>query len=379
MKKGKLFKWFAMVIGVCISVLSIGSGAFAKTSETATGDLVVVDNECLILQDNQMADICDSVIKNVTEKYEGIYSFNNFKVYFFNEHEESDNLVVDIEVTVDMTLIRHPQASPFVQGMDQEIQNMTDFAKKNTAIAVRNAYLSQVDQYYMLPVLAGFCYRVYIPNTQAARIDSLALPQFSIFHRVDTEEGEILTEMQENEVFTENRSEGDGKDYIYNAIRVKPDPASVYRITYRPSDAVSYAVEHATDEPEYSAANGNGSDCANFVSKCLFEGGIPKDTDGGYSAGWYPGSLNWIQTGYNGETGVVLYLQKKGYFAPASDSDIIWGGNVMSWNNKSHVAMVTGMDGTSIYYSHHSNVVKENVYYVYDSSVDNVTFHVPKV
>lgn len=51
----------------------------------------------------------------------------------------------------------------------------------------------------------------------------------------------------------------------------------------------------------------------------------------------------------------------------------------MSYNTKSHVAMVTLIDGSTIKYSHHSNVQKTSVYYVYDSGSDNVTFYVPQV
>lgn len=376
MRKRKLGKWFALGLGCSMIISSLTGGMEAKASEPITENSITVTNRCVVLQDEQVSEICDSVIKNITEKYEGIYSFDNIMVEFFDEHEEEENLVVDLEVITDMTLIRNPQDSPYVQGMQAEIRNM-DGIEATTAAEAVEAYLQNANQYYMVPVPTGFCYRVYIPNLMMA--DSQAAPQYSIFHRIDTEDGAILTEVQENEVFTEIRDAEDGKEYVKCAVNAELELASVNDVSYDASKAVEYAVAHATDIPEYSTANGNGSDCANFVSKCVNAGGIPEDRTGGYSSGWYPGSLHWIRTGNNGKTGVVIYLQSKGYFSAASSSSDATAGSIMFWNQKSHVAMVTLVDGTTIKYSHHSSSAKSKVYYTYDSNVDDVTFYVPSV
>lgn len=374
MKKVKFGRWFALGLGCSMIISSLASGMEAKAAESATENPATVTSRCAMLQDEQASEICNSVIKNITEKYEGVYSFDNFEVEFFNEHEEEGNLVVDVEVITDMTLIRDPQDSPYVQGMQAEIGKMANNEAMMAEAAV-DAYLQNANQYYMVPVLTGFCYRVYVPNLMTA--DSQAAPQYSIFHRIDTEDGAILTEVQENEVFTEIRDAEDGKEYVKCAVNAELELASVNDVSYNASEAVKYAVAHATDIPEYSTANGNGSDCANFVSKCINAGGIPEDRTGGYSAGWYPGSLHWIRTGNNGETGVVIYMQNKGYFSAASSSSSATEGSIMFWNQKSHVAMVTLIDGATIKYSHHSSSAKSKVYYTYDSNVDDVTFYVP--
>jgi hypothetical protein len=43
---------------------------------------------------------------------------------------------------------------------------------------------------------------------------------------------------------------------------------------------VKYAIDNVTATPEFSSGNGLGSDCANFVSKCINAGGIPIDNAG---------------------------------------------------------------------------------------------------
>lgn len=72
-------------------------------------------------------------------------------------------------------------------------------------------------------------------------------------------------------------------------------------------------------------------------------------------------------------------MTDKGYFASVSSSADATEGSIMYYNTKSHVALVTLIDGSTIKYSHHSSVAKTSVYYVYDSSKDDVTFYVPQV
>ena len=50
----------------------------------------------------------------------------------------------------------------------------------------------------------------------------------------------------------------------------------------------------------------------------------------------------------------------------------------MYYNNKSHAALVTLIDGSTIKYSQYSNVTKTAIYYVYNSKADDVTFYVPQ-
>lgn len=53
-----------------------------------------------------------------------------------------------------------------------------------------------------------------------------------------------------------------------------------WSVSYDADAAVKYAIDNATATPEFSSDNGLGSDCANFVSKCINAGGIPIDNAG---------------------------------------------------------------------------------------------------
>lgn len=334
---------------------------------------VTVTNESSI-QEGQVNVICDAVVENIEENYEGVYVFDNYNITVHNLTEEGAKTYVDIDVLVDMTLIRNPQDSPYVKGMKAAVDAIIDDTEKDIAQQEYDAYLQKVMPYYNLPILTGFLYRVYIPAITA--MDSKGILEFELYHRMDiTDEEVILSEVLADESYTEIGSAEEGNRYINETMISVISEMGVSAVSYNASDAVDYAVDHATDEPEYSKANGNGSDCANFVSKCINAGGIPQDRTGN----WYQGSTNWIRTGYNNNGGVVPYLTDKGYFASVSSSSSATEGSIMYYNNKSHVALVTLIDGSTIKYSHHSNVAKTSVYYVYNSSTDNVTFYVPQV
>lgn len=150
--------------------------------------------------------------------------------------------------------------------------------------------------------------------------------------------------------------------------------------SYNKSKAVRYALKHSLDEPQYSEDNGMGSDCANFVSKCINAGGIKTDSE------WYPadgnnwGSDNWIRTGFYNNGGVVPYMTKKRYFKKTSSKGKVVKGNILYWTERSHVALVTDKKGKYIYYSQHSNKKLpandcKNV--LYRKSNGNVDFYIP--
>ncbi len=355
---------FAVVGAVILSLMVPGMPVNAAQE-------VAVTNETSFLGEEQVDAICKAVVENIEENYEGVYAFDNYDITVHNQTEKGDALYVDVDVLVDMTLIRNPEDSPYMMGMKAALDEIAGAEENEIAQQEYDAYLQKIMPYYNLPVLTGFLYRVYVPTMMV--LDSESDFRFDMYHRMDiTDEEVILSEVLEDEQYTEIGDNEDGRNYI-NEVLISAAAESSNTI-YDASKAVAYAVAHAKDIPEYSSANNNGSDCANFVSKCINAGGIPQDRAGN----WYQGSTNWIRTGYYKNGGVVPYLTGKGYFKSVSSSSGATEGSIMYYNTKSHVAIVTLIDGSTIKYSHHSNVPKDAVYYVYNSKTDNVTFYVPK-
>ena len=88
---------------------------------------------------------------------------------------------------------------------------------------------------------------------------------------------------------------------------------------YNGEVAANWAMENAYEPPDYS------SDCSNFVSKALHQGGIPKDRT------WYEGSNAWIRV-------IELrdWLIYKGYAKEYKDISIANIGDVIQLYRSGH-------------------------------------------
>lgn len=81
---------------------------------------------------------------------------------------------------------------------------------------------------------------------------------------------------------------------------------------YKGDIAARWAMENAYELPDY------GSDCSNFVSKALHQGGIPKDGT------WYEGSNAWVRV-----IELRNWLTYKGYAKEYNDISIAEVGDVI--------------------------------------------------
>ena len=118
------------------------------------------------------------------------------------------------------------------------------------------------------------------------------------------------------------------------------------KYTYSPDKAVAYADKWATSRnPAYRQYP--GVDCCNFVSQCLFAGGMPKNSE------WYPASYAWINC-----SGAISNFKKYGKFMTATDSNVLRGNPVYyDWNSNGvydHTAICVGRNsaGTPIIDAH---------------------------
>ena len=118
------------------------------------------------------------------------------------------------------------------------------------------------------------------------------------------------------------------------------------RYTYSPDKAIAYADKWATSRnPNYRQYP--GVDCCNFVSQCLYAGGMPKNSE------WFPASYAWINC-----SGAISNFKKYGKFMAATDSNVLRGNPVYyDWNSNGvydHTAICVGRNsaGTPIIDAH---------------------------
>jgi len=360
MKKGILKRVLVGCMAVMLFLSTFTSNVYAGNN---------LENQDINLNSNIEREISKELKQYLVNYYKDVYSFSEFSFSFEKVEGEDTGLVVDTIVEADMALSRNPEDSPFVMGMMSVKEDCANDSEKQIVQDVINTYLSDVMACYQVPYETTFLYRIKIDEDGGLQI-------FKCLYNGEDEY--TYEKLSEDEKFVDIFTFDDGIKYVSDKISEnRLSRAAVTVSGYNASSAVSYAIKHATDKPEFNSADGTGSDCANFVSKCIYAGGIAKDVSGG----WYPAStwgafgtagINWIRTGYNNNGGVIPYFWNKGYIRSVSQANVS-KGCIMYWNTTSHVAIVTYCDGSTIKYSHHSSSKKSNVYYEYKS--EDVTFY----
>ncbi len=377
-------KLFAMILATMLMLMfSFSAMAQGNANEAILEkDLPNVQNLETSLSTEQITKITVDVKNQILTKYAGIYSFDNFSFDFLNEKLDNGQVSVDVNVHVDMTLVRHPVDSPYVQGMKVALLKIQDDDEKAIAEEEINNYLKEVEQYYNVPSPSAILYQIHIPQQSTLKVASNS---YELFYRTDiTQDETILESVNLLETLDETTASLEGIEAVTQAVSdINSPKAQLLAVSYDRIAAQSYALAHGTDVPEFSAANGMGSDCANFVSKALNAGGIPVDKSGNWypspSSGSYAGD-NWMRTGYYANGGVVPYVVGKGYFALQSTFSKVAAGAILSRTDTSHVALVTYGDGTTVKYTEHSNVKRTEVNIVLSSTIKaNSKFYTPSI
>lgn len=315
-------------------------------------------------------DIKDQIIDDYSE----LYKLDDFR-YDYTLRDEMDKQYLDINVYVDMTLTRHPSESPYVLGMEKALHEVKDTAMKEVLQDDIDAYVDEIETLCVnIPDRSTFTYAVELDNAAAANV-LRAGQNYTLFYRTDADEKVLLTDadcLAEVEDFDESYQAGYqalesmAADALAAAIDIDSAIAPQASFTYDRIAARDWARNNWNAAPEYPSSAVPGTDCANFVSKALNAGGIPEDKSGKWyrasTWGGWPGD-HWFRTGYNGSTGVVIYMTNKGYFYKVTNENVVSAGCIMYWNNTSHVALVTYGDGSTIKYTQHgASQTKDTVY-----------------
>ncbi|MDE7311311.1 MAG: M56 family metallopeptidase [Eubacterium sp.] len=205
----------AAVVGVLAAVFATSSADVEgqNPSIKAQAQPKKISNISLNLSNQAAEEISDAVITHMEKEYEGFYKLENFELSFCNEVVEDDTLSLDIEVGADMTNIRDPKDSPYVQGMREAMEQIEDAAKKKSAQKLYDEYLEEMMQYYQVPEETGFSYQVHLPAAQAA--EETVPFSYELFY---LHEDGGLTPFQEDDHVQPHLGKEDGKAYIEDNI-----------------------------------------------------------------------------------------------------------------------------------------------------------------
>lgn len=378
-----MFRYRKMVSMFMASVICLGLHTSAFANENALSESVSSGSS--ISLETQTAKVAFLDIKEqIIKDYGELYTLDDFS-YDYKVRDDQGKKYLDINVYVDMTLTRHPSQSPYVLGMQKALNEMEDSSVKKELQDEVDSYIKEIETlYFNIPDSSTFTYAVELNDDNGLRTMS-SETNYKLFYRTDTDE-EILLADADNLAEVENfdevyqsgyqameKLEADAETSMFNSESTVNTQASV---SYDRLAARDWAFDNWNATPEYPSSTVAGTDCANFVSKALNAGGIPEDKSGKwYRAATWGGWAgdHWFRTGYNGQTGVVIYMKNKGYFYKESNESVIAAGCIMYWNNTSHVALVTVGDGVTIKYTQHGASQTKNT--VYKKSEVSASFY----
>ena len=277
---------------MCLIVSLLGNGQTVKASEY---DSIELKNSCTQLDDYQAEQLYMVALKNIMQRFGTDYKFENYKINIRDAGEKDSLYMVDVDIDVDMTWTKNPIESDYIKGMKKAITNIRDNEERQMIQKEVDDEITDLMEMYNEKQLSEFSYRVELGKTNG----KISIDNAKFYHRVDVDDDDVYTaKMPDNEEKNYEMGENDGEKFVEESLI---DTFNIRSVSYNKNSAVKYAKDHAKDAPEFSSANGMGSDCANFVSKCLHAGGIPIDKDGK----WYPSSQsgayagdNWMRTGY---------------------------------------------------------------------------------
>ena len=304
-------------------------------------------------------------IKNINGQR---YSVGSYDYTIVGIRYDDNYIYQDVDIEVEETLLQSPEESAYFKG----IEKIYDETQNENLLEYMKEFSTEIEQYINVPAKTAYSYTFRIPKKEVMIKSNNGVDK-ELFRRDYFEEGDRISPLSYDKNLDEAlfiQGVNDARNILENKVNLseydlKKDSLLDFENSFSRSSgfynrlaARDYAKAHGTDQPEYPSKQiPNGSDCANFVSKCLNHGGIPIDQSGK----WYPASTwggwpgdYWFRTGYNKNGGVVPYMTNKSYFYNETNWRNVFAGSILYRTNTSHVGLVTYGDGAKIKYSHHS-------------------------
>lgn len=276
--------------------------------------------------------------------YSDYYDIEN--VYVYNYVPDDEDIVDDENakyyfVTIEKKLkYNSVYKLPFVAGMKKAVDELDPSSR---AKEIYNKRTNELKQYIGLTQIENNIFKLIFSEQGNFK---------NVKVRIATYHSEIsasaLKPPEDSVMFKE------GYDFIYFFIVSK-----LKKINYNNFKAINYADKYSSNpmnagkdqklwNKNYKAYE---NDCANFVSQCIYAGGIEETKI------WYPESLYWIRTGspkYADIGGVTTYMQRKNLFSITGYSGASAGGFICLIK-ESHVVFITSNDSITILFNGHTN------------------------
>lgn len=314
-------------------------------------------------------DVVNYVIEKVKSAYEKDYTISEISGFVNEISKEDDGIHLSVNISLKRILLeKSADELKYVQGLEEAASSLKDDLKREEAKNYIEKVKKELNENYIgVEQEENDTFNVVIPNESSVRARSLnsndcsKLDNIKIsfdglngdcpFDSIEAPSDDKLFSAGEKEILSLDATEN-SKMLTEAMTRARSvSPQDYDRIVAR-----DYARTYSNSDGGYSTTNYNSSykplnpnDCANFVSQCIYAGGIATDSVWDFD----PYTTCWVATGRNGY-GLVDYMTGKGLFFRSTEKVKAFAGSIIYWQNVSHVGLIDKNDTKKMTFCAHT-------------------------
>lgn len=315
--------------------------------------------------------IVNRALEEVTELYTDIYTISDASAYLMNQTmDENGNAVYIVETSFKRTLKAASALEiPAIAGMIEAKKQLEDPVEIQAAEEYIAARIADMEENYIgVEQDTNVTLRVTLPAvlpTSASLKNAVTHETIEVECGIGEDEYGPLDAIAPRSATEQQET---GSALVEEAVSIaslmtdRGTPHNATILDYNRIAARNYARLFScdkgisTDHP--SCHNGKyeffeGNDCANFVSQCLENGGLPRDSQ------WYPYSSYWKTTGNSG-SGLRQYITNNDLFFKTTNVNKAFAGSIINQlnsngTNAGHVGLIDQNDFSTVTFCAHTN------------------------
>ena len=288
--------------------------------------------------------IVNRALEEVTELYTDIYTISDASAYLMNQTmDENGNAVYIVETSFKRTLKAASALEiPAISGMIEAKKQLEDPVEIQAAEEYIAARIADMEENYIgVEQDTNVTLRVTLPAvlpTSASLKNAITHETIEVECGIGEDEYGPLDAIAPRSATEQQET---GSALVEEAVSIaslmtdRGTPHNATILDYNRIAARNYARLFScdkgisTDHPschndKYEFFEGN--DCANFVSQCLENGGLPRDSQ------WYPYSSYWKTTGNSG-SGLRQYITNNDLFFKTTNVNKAFAGSIINQLN----------------------------------------------
>lgn len=312
-----------------------------------------------LIQENEdtKTDLIENTVESFFSKYEMAYDNsitapNIYSEYFVNNiSDETELNIAIIDTMLYKRIIIKDECPNDLSELNKNLNfhyNSIDYDDNTANVEVTVTKTFNYPSYPDIESATRDTYDILLTNEQGQwRINQVTNFIDDIMKEEFNEENVDLNNIDSIKNYKDNILDN-VKNYFHetlsNGVLTQKENYSVNSISYNGTAASNYALDHALNyNTNYADFTPYGGDCTNFVSQCIYAGGIPMHYGSAYTSNcWYYTNLSNRSSSWSGVDELYDYIF-------SSNSQI--NANLSNWSSVGYGDIIQLTNGSGAYHS----------------------------